>query len=249
MSTEQHKDPPPPPATLPSSSFLCRLEAGGKKEPHRAGICDAAGCAAALWPRCRSDGAEAALQDRSSLTTHWGNMTFLQFTPVHQETLPSFSDLLALWGCSKHHFQTPHWCQPAFWRSACCVTSCLANAPEWPHFALSFLHAHVSSEMSHASNTGTSQLQEILERDAWNVQQRGSWLGKRQCLLLLKLLFMALLCFMFKMSYPGAYWGLLEAWYTHGGWSWGRWQAEPPSVESRLPESLHYFLTISSVLN
>lgn len=90
MSTEQHKDPPSPPATLPSSSFLCRLEAGGKKEPHGAGICDAAGRAAALWPRCRSDGAEAALQDRSSLAMHWGNTTFLQFTPVHQETLPSF---------------------------------------------------------------------------------------------------------------------------------------------------------------
>lgn len=43
MSTEQHDDPPPTPATLPSTSLPCRWEVRGKKYPYMTDVCDAVG--------------------------------------------------------------------------------------------------------------------------------------------------------------------------------------------------------------
>lgn len=105
---------------------------------------------------------------------------FLYFTPL------LFSDLLAPKGCGRHHFQTPHQG----------VSLCFAiqsgvvpqgsphgvGLPPWPRYGharqLGHLsHACIWSEMSHIFDTGTSQLQGMLQRDKLKVQQ-GSWVGK-----------------------------------------------------------------------
>lgn len=168
----------------PSFPLHLHTQIERRKDRQASGVCGAIGGAAVPWPRCESNDAREALQDRISLAIMcWDKVTFLRFTPAWQETLPSF--LLISLPCEaavitvfRLHvgtsllFDIQHIVLPP----GTAKLDCSATSPKGHCFALSSLHARACSEMTHTSDTGPSQLQEILERYKWNVQQ-GFWLG------------------------------------------------------------------------
>jgi len=82
LSTEQHDDPPFPPATLPTTSLPSRWEVGRKKEPRISGVCDAVGGPAMqgpqMWER-RRRGSSAAQQLACNALRQHASFTLLCF--------------------------------------------------------------------------------------------------------------------------------------------------------------------------